>query len=184
MDQKTDAEIVARIIEGDVQAYAQLVDAYKGPIYNLAFRMTGSLSDAEDLTQEIFIRAYQKLYQFNQEKKYFTWLYTIAINLIRNHLKKKSKDVLSHTTDHFSPESQRTEKENREGDFLSEDSMKWLDVNMQKLPVDMREAIILKFHQDMTFEEVAAVTSDSVSAVKMRVYRGLEKLKALMNHKK
>jgi len=181
VDQKTDAEIVARILEGDVQAYAQLVDAYKSPIYNLAFRMTGSLSDAEDLTQEIFIRAYQKLYQFNLGKKYFTWLYTIGINLIRNHLKKKSKDALTHTMDHFSTESQRTGKESREGDFLSEDSIKRLDQNMQKLPVDMREAIILKYYQDMTFEEVAAVTSDSVSAVKMRVYRGLEKLKALMD---
>ena len=181
MDQKTDAEIVARILEGDVQAYAQLVDAYKSPIYNLAFRMTGSLSDAEDLTQEIFIRAYQKLYQFNRGKKYFTWLYTIGINLIRNHSKKKSKDALTHTMDHFSTESQRTGKESREGDFLSEDSIKRLDENMQKLPVDMREAIILKYYQDMTFEEVAAVTSDSVSAVKMRVYRGLEKLKALMD---
>ena len=68
MDQKTDSEIVARILEGDVQAYAQLVDAYKSPIYNLAFRMTASLSDAEDLTQDIFIRAYQKLYQFNRGK--------------------------------------------------------------------------------------------------------------------
>ena len=181
MDQKTDAEIVARILEGDVQAYAQLVDAYKSPIYNLAFRMTASLSDAEDLTQDIFIRAYQKLYQFNRGKKYFTWLYTIGINLIRNHLKKKSKDALTHTMDHFSTESQRTGKENREGDLLSEDSIKRLDENMQKLPVDMREAIILKYYQDMTFEEVAAVTSDSVSAVKMRVYRGLEKLKALMD---
>ena len=181
MDQKTDSEIVARILEGDVQAYAQLVDAYKSPIYNLAFRMTGSLSDAEDLTQEIFIRAYQKLYQFDRGKKYFTWLYTIGINLIRNHLKKKSKDVLNHTVAPFSTESQRTEKESREGDFLSEDSMKRLDENMQKLPVDLREAIILKFLHDMTFEEVAAITGNSVSAVKMRVYRGLEKLKALMD---
>ncbi len=88
---------------------------------------------------------------------------------------------MNHTVAPFSTESQRTEKESREGDFLSEDSMKRLDENMQKLPVDLREAIILKFLHDMTFEEVAAITGNSVSAVKMRVYRGLEKLKALMD---
>lgn len=180
MDQKTDAEIVARVLKGDKQAYAQLVDAYKGPVFNLAFRMTGSISDAEDLTQEIFIRAYQKLYQFDQEKKYFTWLFTIGINLIRNHLKKKVKDVSTYSIDHLFPESQCTAQENREGDWLSEDRIRHLDENMRKLPLDLREAIILKFNQDMTFEELAAITGDSVSAVKMRVYRGLEKLKAMM----
>lgn len=181
MDQKTDSEIVARILEGDVQAYAQLVDAYKSPIYNLAFRMTASLSDAEDLTQDIFIRAYQKLYQFNRGKKYFTWLYTIAINLIRNHLKKKSKEIQNHTKDRVSSESSSQKADSGEDDLLSEENIKRLDENMRKLPVDLREAIILKYHQDLTFEEVAAITGDSVSAVKMRVYRGLEKLKALMD---
>ena len=180
MDQKADAEIVANVLKGDVQSYALLIEAYKGPVFNLAFRMTGSYSDADDLTQEIFIRAYQKLHQFDQDKKYFTWLYTLGINLIRNHLKKKAKDVANHTTNRQFPEPQTKGDESREGDFPSEDSMRRLDENMQKLPVDLREAIILKFYQDLTFEEVAAITGDSLSAVKMRVYRGLEKLKQLM----
>ena len=180
MDQKADAEIVADVLKGDVQSYALLIEAYKGPVFNLAFRMTGSYSDADDLTQEIFIRAYQKLQQFDQDKKFFTWLYTLGINLIRNHLKKKAKDVANHTMDRRFPEPQTKGDESREGDFPSEDSMRRLDENMQKLPVDLREAIILKFYQDLTFEEVAAITGDSLSAVKMRVYRGLEKLKQLM----
>ncbi len=180
MDQKADAEIVARVLKGDVQSYALLIEAYKGPVFNLAFRMTGSYQDADDLTQEIFIRAYSKLQQFDQDKIFFTWLYTLGINLIRNHLKKKAKDVASHTTDHQFPEPQTKGDESREGDFPSEDSMRRLDENMQKLPVDLRESIILKFYQDLTFEEIATITGDSLSAVKMRVYGGLEKLKQLM----
>ena len=183
MDQKTDAEIVARVLKGDRQAYDLLIDAYKGPVFNLAFRMTGSLPDAEDLTQEIFIRAYQKLYQFDQQKKYFTWVYTIAANLIRNHLKKKSKEIQNHRKDRAFSESSSQKADSGEEDLLSEENMKRLDENMRKLPVDLREAIILKFHQDLTFEEVAAITGDSVSAVKMHVYRGLEKLKFMMDEK-
>ena len=180
MGQKTDAEIVVRVLKGDKKAYALLIEAYKGPVFNLAFRMTGSYQDADDLTQDIFIRAYQNLHQFDQDKKFFTWLYTLGINLIRNHLKKKAKDVASHTMDRRFSELQTKGDESREGDFPSEESMRWLDENMQKLPVDLRESIILKFYQDLTFEEVAAITGDSLSAVKMRVYRGLEKLKQLL----
>ena len=59
--------------------YALLVDEYKSPIYNLAYRMTGNLGDAEDLTQETFIRAYQYLWRYDNRKKFFSWLYTLAL---------------------------------------------------------------------------------------------------------
>jgi len=68
MDQKSEAEIVARVLRGDRQAYAMLVDAYKSPIYNLAYRMTGSSDDADDLTQETFIRAYQYLWRYDMHR--------------------------------------------------------------------------------------------------------------------
>ncbi len=69
------------------------IEAYNGPIFNLAYRMTGSREDADDLTQETFIRAYQNLRRYDRSKKFFTWLYTIGINLIRNHLKKNVQDI-------------------------------------------------------------------------------------------
>ena len=180
MDQKIEAEIVVRVLKGDRQVYALLVEEYKSPIYNLAYRMTGNAEDTDDLTQETFIRAYQKLQQFDQDKKFFTWLYTIGINLIRNHLKKKARDITNPAAVRLFPELQTQGNERREEVILSEDRMIRLEKTMQKLPVDLREAIILKFHQDLTFEEVAAVTGVSLSAVKMRIYRGLDQLKRLM----
>ncbi|HOQ43045.1 MAG TPA: RNA polymerase sigma factor [Smithellaceae bacterium] len=184
MDQKTDAEIIARVLNGDKQSYALLVEAYTGPIFNLAYRMTGSLEDAEDLTQETFIRAYQNLHRFDRDKKFFTWLYTIGINLIRNHLKKNVRDI-SYLAAADSALEHHTQEHTREvGETLSDDRMIRLEQVIRKLPVDLREAIILKFVQDLTFEEVAAVTGDSVSAVKMRIYRGLDKIKQMMEDTK
>ncbi|PKN65416.1 MAG: RNA polymerase [Deltaproteobacteria bacterium HGW-Deltaproteobacteria-12] len=180
MDQKTGAEIIARVLKGERQAYALLVEEYKGPIFNLAYRMTGSREDADDLTQETFIRAYQNLHQFDQSKKFFTWLYTIGINLIRNNLKKNARDVSHLAAADSALEYQSQGNGRGEGDVLFDDRMIRLERIIQKLPVDLREAIILKFHQDLTFEEVANVTGDSVSAVKMRIYRGLEKMKQMM----
>jgi RNA polymerase sigma-70 factor (ECF subfamily) len=82
MDQKNEDEIVAKVLKGDRQEYALLVEEYKLPICNLAYRMTGNTEDADDLTQDTFIRAYQNLWLYNRCQKFFTWLYMTALNLI------------------------------------------------------------------------------------------------------
>jgi RNA polymerase sigma-70 factor (ECF subfamily) len=180
MDQDQEQEIIGRVLGGDRSAFAGLVEKYQGTIFNLGYRMTGSREDADDLTQETFIRAYQKLQQFDQSKKFFTWLYTIGINLIRNHLKKNARDV-SHLAVADSALEHQTQGNTRgKGDVLFDDRMIRLEKIIQGLPVDLREAVILKFMQDLTFEEVANVTGDTVSAVKMRIYRGLDRIKQMM----
>jgi len=180
MDQQAEAEIIIRVLKGDRQAYALLVEDYKNPIYNLAYRMTGNLHDADDLTQEIFIRAYRNLRQYDQSRKFFTWLYTIGINLIRNHL-KKNRPIISEISEvHFLTESQVKQNENGEEDLLSDNRMIRLEKALQRLPVALRELIVLKYYQGLTFEEVAAITGISLSAIKMRIYRGLDQLKHLM----
>ena len=179
MDQDQEQEIIGRVLGGDRSAFAGLVEKYQGPIFNLAYRMTGTREDADDLTQETFIRAYQNLRRFDQTKKFFTWLYTIGINVIRNNLKKNVRDISHLAAAGSSLEQQQINGEG-EGDVLSDDRMIRLEQVIRKLPVDLREAIILKFVQDLTFEEVAKITGDSVSAVKMRIYRGLEKMRQMM----
>lgn len=180
MEQAKVAEIVARIIKGDSQAYALLIDAYKGQLFNLALRMTGSRQDADDLTQEIFIKVYRQLEKFDQNQKFFTWLYTVGINHIRNHLKKMSRENLHCVEETFFSQTPDLGVENREATLILEESLKELDKNLRKLSVEIRESIILKFHQNLTFEEVAAITGNSTGAVKMRVYRGLKQLKKMM----
>lgn len=180
MDHDQEQEIIRRVLGGDRSAFAGLVEKYQEPIFNLAYRMTGSREDADDLTQETFIRAYQNLYRFDQHKKFFTWLYTIGINLIRNHLKKNERKVVHLTTSDSVVEHQKEEYTKEKDDTSSADRMIRLEQVIRNLPVDLREAIILKFMNDLTFEEVANVTGDSVSAVKMRIYRGLEKMKQMI----
>jgi RNA polymerase sigma-70 factor (ECF subfamily) len=180
MDQKKDVEIVAGIIKGDRQSYALLVEKYQGPIFNLALRMTGSHEEASDLTQDIFIRAYQKLALFDPRKKYFTWLYTIGINLIRNYLKKKARET---AVNQLPEEKQPVLQIEGLGDDHDEDNLAYLKKAMLALNVEAREAILLKYHQGLTFDEVAEITGLSISAVKMRVYRGLEQLKQMLKER-
>ncbi len=176
MDQKTEAEIIARILNGDRQAYALLVDDYKVQIYNLAFRMTGNYQDADDLTQEAFIKAYNNLWRFDQKRKFFSWLYTISLNCIRNHLKKnKSIQVLDHTK-----KDQYNEEQSPESQIIATQESNKIDSALLTLDQELRGLLIMKYQQNLSFEEIAEIVERSISSVKMRIYRGLERLKRLM----
>ncbi len=179
MDQKIEAEIVARVLNGERQEYALLVEEYKTPIYNLAYRMTGNHRDAEDLAQETFIRAFQHLQRFDPDKSFFTWLYTISLNIIRNHLRRRRAVALEDERGISNLTAAPSAGENPEQIFIRNQQATVLNACLQKLPVDLREAIILRFYLELSFEEAAAISGASLSAVKMRVYRGLDRLKQL-----
>jgi RNA polymerase sigma-70 factor (ECF subfamily) len=176
MDQKSEAEIVARVLKGDRQSYALLVEKYKSPIYNLACRMTGSSDEANDLTQDTFIRAYQYLWRYDTRRKFFTWLYTLALNLIRSHLREKNK--YNKTSEELSAHLLSDKNPSPETELIETQE---IGVYLLRLDEDSRALLIMKYVQELSFEEITQVTGKSLSAVKMSVYRGLEKLKNLMN---
>ena len=173
MDQKIEAEIVARVLKGDRQAYALLVEEYKSPIYNLAYRMTGNLEDADDLTQETFIRAYQYLWRYDPRKKFFTWLYTIAFNLIKNHFKKNKKEKFS---EELGASLLADRNHSPEAKLIADQE---ISSHLLLLEEELSALLIMKYQQELSFEEIAEITGKSLSAVKMRIYRGLEKLREL-----
>jgi len=169
------------MLNGERETFAALVDAYKRAIFNLAFRMTDSYQDADDLSQETFIRAYRNLRQFDPRKRFFTWIYTIGLNLIRNHMKKHGRKMTRETAARSSSEAGIHQGAQMERDMMQTQEIRRLEICLQKLPADLREAVVLRFYQDLSFEEIATISDASLSAVKMRVYRGLDQLKQLMN---
>jgi len=179
MDWKEQNEIISRVLGGDRNAYTQVVNRYKGPIFNLAYRMTGSYHDADDLTQETFLKAYMALRKFQGERKFFTWLYTISLNLIRNHL--KGTKPVSEPMEALCNSEFRSDLENPEGCAIRGEELRLLDLCVGKLTPDVREAVVLRFHQGLSFEDIAAVSGCTLSGAKMKVYRGLEKLRSLMD---
>jgi RNA polymerase sigma-70 factor (ECF subfamily) len=179
MDWKEQNEIISRVLGGDRNAYTQVVNRYKGPIFNLAYRMTGSYHDADDLTQETFLKAYMALRKFQGERKFFTWLYTISLNLIRNHL--KGAKPVSEPMEALCNSEPRSDSDNPEGCAIRGEELRLLDLCVRKLTPDVREAVVLRFHQGLSFEDIAAVSGCTLSGAKMKVYRGLEKLRSLMD---
>jgi len=178
MKQIDEREIIDRVLGGDREAFAVLVDAYKRPVFSLAFRMTGSAPDADDLTQESFLRAFQSLGRFREGERFFPWLYTVSLNVIRNHL-RKAKTLPGETAGKGMPEAENP-RDDPVGEAEARERRRRLQGYLLKLPLPVREAIVLRFYEGLSFDDVAAVTGDSISSAKMKVYRGLEKIRAMM----
>jgi RNA polymerase sigma-70 factor (ECF subfamily) len=178
-----DAQIIDAILEGDVDAYATLVSHYQGAIFNLMLRMTGSYDDATDLAQETFIKAYDRLHRFQKGKKFFPWLYTIGLNNARNFL-RDSKRRRTVPIDEYDPGSGLDYPDQQEESLIAKLDYRKLDAALRQLPLEYREAVILRYHEGLSMEDVADALNLRLSAAKMRVHRGLAKLREILGYDK
>lgn len=168
--------LVHEILSGDVNAYAPLVNRYQKPIFNLMLRMTGSEQDALDLTQETFVRAYERLDRFNPSAAFFPWLYTMGLNLARDFLRKVKRSPV----EAFESENTSSEEIDQDDRLADQTDIQEVLEGLQTLPADYREALLLRFHEGLSISEVASALGLSASAAKMRIHRGLLKLRQLL----
>ena len=177
MDVIEDQQVINRVLRGDVDAFGTLVHRYQRPIFNLMYRVAGTSEDAADLTQETFAKTYQNLERFKPGKRFFPWLYSIGLNVARdfgrkNKLNPETKAVneLENLTTYHSPEA---DQDNLIAglDFLT------LEKTLRSLPIAYREALVLRYHEELPMRDVAEALDISLSAAKMRVKRGLEMLR-------
>jgi len=177
-----DSQLIADILDGDVNAYSTLVLRYQGAIFNLMFRMTGSYEDASDLAQETFIKAYDQLYRFQRGKKFFPWLYTIGLNHARNFLRHKNRMQWVSLGD-CEIGSELDYPGQQEEETCAKLDYEQLHEALNQLPLDYREALILRYHEGLSMDEVAEAMTLKLSAAKMRVHRGLAKLRDIFERK-
>jgi RNA polymerase sigma-70 factor (ECF subfamily) len=174
-----DSRIVGEILDGDVNAYALLVKKYQKPIFNLMYRVTGSKELSMDMSQETLVRAYEKLERFDPAKNFFAWLYAIGVNLSRDYLRRAGREAHlfvrnfdeSNTIDDSSNPVTRVERNQEMSHVLKA---------MGKLPFGHREALILRFREELSMKDIARALSISVSGAKMRVHRALDELRRIL----
>lgn len=180
MMSQSDQELIACILEGDKEMFAELIHRYQQPVYNVLRRYTGNGEEAKDLAQEVFVRAYDKLWTFRRGQQFFPWLYTIAVNRARDWQRRsaRSRSLLAsyHVSDSGDPDAEPQHRllERRE---LAEE----LDRALTTLPEITRELLIYRYRHDRSLKEAATVFSLSESAVKMRLKRGLEQLQSFFD---
>ena len=161
-----DYTLMRAIQQGDMVAFNSMVDRYKSRLMNVIGRMLSSTEEAEDVVQETFVRVYQHRQSFNFKHCFSTWIYTIALNLARNELRKRKKFKFYEISD-----MQGNEKEFAVDPKVPTRLPEVLDGAIRDLPEKYRVAFILRDVQEMPYEEVARVLGVPLGTVKSRVNR-------------
>jgi RNA polymerase sigma-70 factor, ECF subfamily len=168
----SDAHVVEQCLAGDKNAFAELVRRNQDAVFNLVWRMTGNWHEAADITQETFIRAYQKLHSYRSEYIFKNWVMSIGANLTKNRFRSHNRRQRMKET--------LMEMQDIEVTPVAEMRDEGLEAALGQLPETLRAALVLKHMEGMSYEEIAKMLGISVSAAKMRVARGRDELVRLL----
>ena len=182
--------LVRRCVAGDVVAWEEIVRQYHRRIYNICYRFAGSADDAQDLTQEVFIKMYRTLGSYDVERGAFlTWVATVTRNLLVDHFRRSKQDRVTDSLDvpaseheDAVPLSDRIEDKGPAPDanVQSRETRDAVHRALQKLSPELREAVVLRDLQDMDYREIAAVLRVPEGTVKSRINRGRAELARLL----
>jgi RNA polymerase sigma-70 factor (ECF subfamily) len=182
--------LVRRCVAGDVVAWEEIVQRYNRRIYNICYRFAGSGNDAQDLTQEVFIKMFRTLSSYDVERGAFmTWVTTITRNLLVDHFRKSKQDRMTDSLDATPSEhedalplSEKIEDKAPTADtgVQSRETRELVHSALQKLSPELREAVILRDLQDMDYKDIATVLKVPEGTVKSRINRGRAELARLL----
>ena len=189
-DAQVVASLVRRCISGDAIAWEEIVQRYNRRIYNICYRFAGSSDDAQDLTQEVFIKVYRTLSSYDSEKAAFmTWVTTVTRNLLVDHFRKTKQDRVTDSLDNAASEHEDAQPLSEQipdqgaspdASIQSRETRETVHRALQKLSPELREAVILRDLQDMDYREIAVALKVPEGTVKSRINRGRAELARLL----
>ncbi len=164
--------------KGDSAAFMQIVDAYQRPVYNLCYRILGDAGEAEDAAQETFLRAYTKLNSYQPDRKFSSWLLSIASHYCIDRLRRRRYQLIS--WDDLPPWRwlPATEPAPEQATLTRETVSSVRDL-LEALPADYRAAVVLRYWHDMSYDEIADTLETTVSAIKSRLFRARQMMAQL-----
>jgi RNA polymerase sigma-70 factor, ECF subfamily len=189
-DAQVAALLVRRCISGDAAAWEEIVQRYNRRIYNICYRFAGSADDAQDLTQEVFIKMYRTLNSYDVDRGAFmTWVTTVTRNLLVDHFRKTKQDRLTDSLDSTSSAHEDSmplgeqipdHEPAPDSKVQSREARDVVHEALQRLSPELREAVILRDLQDMDYREIATVLKVPEGTVKSRINRGRGELARLL----
>jgi RNA polymerase sigma-70 factor, ECF subfamily len=184
--EQLDKELVLRVQQGDKSAYDLLVIKYQHKIIQLVNRYVKDPSEAQDVAQEAFIKAYRALGNFRGDSAFYTWLYRIAINTAKNYLVSRSRRSFDYQVDIQDAEQienvpQLQGMETPERLLLNQEIVEVIKAAIDKLPEEMRTAIMLREFEGMSYEEIAVAMDCPVGTVRSRIFRAREAIDNKLN---
>ncbi len=177
----TDTNLVIDLQEnGDMEAFKQIMNKYKKIIYGFCFRYTGIREDAEDLSQDVFIKVYRNIRSFRRESKFSTWLYRLTVNACLNHIRwqkhEKINEMISLSSDEKEDENRqfdiKDDSANPEQEMLNKELGMIINKTVAQLNYKQRSILILKDFQGRSYEEIAEIMNMNTGTVRSALSRG------------
>jgi len=175
-----DRELISRVAQKDEKAFRQIFERYQNRVFNLAYRYTGSYPDAEEITQDVFLKVYKNAVSFRYQSAFSTWLYRITINTAMNY--KRKRRIAAESLDQVNePGSKREEPaaasaQNPEEIYKRKKRQEIIQAALDSLPPNQRAAFVLAKYEGMTYDEISKVLTVSVAAVESLIYRARQGL--------
>ncbi len=175
-----DNDYIGRVLNGDVSAYASLVAKHKNLVFSIVLKIVNNREDAEEISQDVFLKAYQSLNTFEKKSKFSTWLYRIAYNAAISKTRKKKVEMVAIEetviTNYSTDEVSRTINE-----FDETDRQVILEKALKQLPEEDNLLITLFYKNENSVEDISEITGLSVSNVKVKLHRIRKRLYEEMN---
>jgi RNA polymerase sigma-70 factor (ECF subfamily) len=175
-----DNEIISRVLKGEQNAYAELVNRYQGYVFTLILRMIKSREDAEEVAQDVFIKAYRSLADFRGESKFSTWLYTITNTTCITFLRKKKLDVHSLDNEKVFEIADSKDSGFRANVIEQKSRVSMVNKAIAMLSPDDAEIITLFYKAEQNLEEIARILGLEANTAKVRLHRARGRLKEKM----
>ena len=170
---ENDSAAVQRVLAGDVEAFALLVDRHHARLARCAFHLLGSEAEAEEAVQDSFVRAYRSLATYKEQEQFGGWIMRILVNRCRTRLVRDRRR--EETAAAWLRECEQAFEPNDRLAMRDE-----LSKALAQLPGEQREAVVLRYADELDYEEISSITGAKISALKMRVKRGCARLRALL----
>src|SRR5471030_2447168 len=174
--ESSDAELVTRVLHGEVHAYGTLVSRYRDRYARYAMHMLGTREDAEEALQDAFTRAYRSLARCEDPERFGAWLFRILVNRCRTMGARRGRRARTFVVDEIALLEAAEEHPAEQTAWREE-----IDRALHRLRADQREAFLLKYVEDLGYDEMSQLTGVGVSALKMRVMRACDRLRELLS---
>lgn len=180
MGQEQDNIYINKVLNGDRNAYAYLVDKYKTMVYSLAYNITKNRDEAEEVAQETFIKAYQSLRNYQGKAKFSSWLYRIVYNAAISNIRKYEKGKI--TIDEANvPESLYVESKKNHELLSAEERKRFLEMALNSLEEDERALVIMYYYEDRELEDIAEIAGLTKTNTKVKLFRTRKKMLTVLN---
>lgn len=179
----SDEMLAWQTLSGDIAAYEELVNRYRNQVYAIVYRIIGHAQEAEDLSQEVFLTVYEKMYQFDSNKKFAPWIYRIATNTSISALRKRKKVVMVNFDEAYSAPMDcyaSVQVGDPHSMFEQREMHREIDAAIMALPENYRVVITLRYQMDLDNQEIADTLGISKENVEVKVHRARKALQKIL----